>query len=140
MTQSLKQQVRAAIKRGDNELALELLKGLANPQSPKPQTCFLLKQVLITILNFSLLLLMMPSPKWNVSQSGVVSLLRLRNANGTNTQHMGLIVLVKCRRILVSQVFRTAAVSTDKRVLFVRNKIQEAHLDYCFRLPATYRK
>jgi hypothetical protein len=37
MTQSLKQQVRAAIKRGDNELALELLKGLANPQSPKPQ-------------------------------------------------------------------------------------------------------
>lgn len=37
MTQSLKQQVRAAIKRGDNELALELLKGLANPQPPKPK-------------------------------------------------------------------------------------------------------
>ena len=37
MAQSLKQQVRAAIKRGDNELALELLKGLANPQPPSPQ-------------------------------------------------------------------------------------------------------
>jgi len=37
MAQSLKQQVRAAIKRGDTEVAIELLKGLSNPQPPKPQ-------------------------------------------------------------------------------------------------------
>jgi hypothetical protein len=37
MTQSLKQQVRAAIKRGDNELALELLRGLENSKPPKPR-------------------------------------------------------------------------------------------------------
>ncbi len=37
MASSLKQQVRAAIKRGDTELALELLKGLCNPQPPKPK-------------------------------------------------------------------------------------------------------
>ena len=37
MTQSLKQQVRAAIKRGDNELALQLLRGLENPKPPSPQ-------------------------------------------------------------------------------------------------------
>jgi hypothetical protein len=52
---------------------------------------------------------------------------QIRN-HGTNS-------LDEMQKILVSQVFRTAAVSTDKRVLFVRNKIQEAHLDYCFRLP-----
>ena len=37
MGQSLKQQVRAAIKRGDTELALELLRGLENPKPPSPQ-------------------------------------------------------------------------------------------------------
>lgn len=35
MAQSLKQQVRAAIKRGDTELALDLLRGLENPKPPK---------------------------------------------------------------------------------------------------------
>jgi hypothetical protein len=35
MTQSLKQQVRAAIKRGETDLALELLRGLENPKPPK---------------------------------------------------------------------------------------------------------
>jgi hypothetical protein len=35
MAQSLKQQVRNAIKAGDLELALELLKGLRNPEPPK---------------------------------------------------------------------------------------------------------
>jgi hypothetical protein len=37
MASSLKQQVRAAIKRGDTVLALELLKGLENPKPPKPK-------------------------------------------------------------------------------------------------------
>jgi hypothetical protein len=37
MAQSLKQQVRAAIKRGDTELALELLRGLENPKPKKPK-------------------------------------------------------------------------------------------------------
>jgi hypothetical protein len=35
MASSLKQQVRAAIKRGETELALELLKGLENPKPKK---------------------------------------------------------------------------------------------------------
>ena len=43
-------------------------------------------------------------------------------------------------RMLVVQVFRAGAMSNDPRVLFVRNKIQEAHLDYCFRLPAKMRE
>jgi hypothetical protein len=37
MTQSLKQQVRAAIKRGEIDLALQLLRGLENPKPPKPK-------------------------------------------------------------------------------------------------------
>jgi hypothetical protein len=37
MAQSLKQQVRAAIKRGDTVVALELLKSLENPKPPKPK-------------------------------------------------------------------------------------------------------
>ena len=37
MTQSLKQQVRAAIKRGETDLALQLLRGLENPKPPKPK-------------------------------------------------------------------------------------------------------
>jgi hypothetical protein len=37
MTQSLKQQVRAAIKRGEIDLALQLLRGLENPKPPSPQ-------------------------------------------------------------------------------------------------------
>jgi hypothetical protein len=37
MAQSLKQQVRNAIKSGEIELALELLKGLRNPEPVKPR-------------------------------------------------------------------------------------------------------
>jgi hypothetical protein len=44
--------------------------------------------------------------------------------------------LDEMQRILVVQVFRTAAMTAEPRVNFVRQKIQEAHLDYCFRLPA----
>jgi hypothetical protein len=47
--------------------------------------------------------------------------------------------LDEMQRILVVQIFRMAAMGVDPRVEFVRKKIQEAHLDYCFRLP-TYSK
>jgi hypothetical protein len=43
--------------------------------------------------------------------------------------------LDEMQRLLVVQIFRTAALTSEPRVLFIRNKIQEAHLDYCFRLP-----
>ena len=44
--------------------------------------------------------------------------------------------LDEMQRILVVQIFRMSAMTNDPRVDFVRKKIQEAHLDYCFRLPA----
>ena len=47
--------------------------------------------------------------------------------------------LDEMQRILIVQIFRTAAMSNEPRINFVKNKIQEAHLDYCFRLP-TYSK
>ena len=40
------------------------------------------------------------------------------------------------QRMLVVQIFRAAAMTTEPRVIQIRNKIQEAHLEYCFRLPA----
>ena len=72
-------------------------------------------------------------PEWDSFPPEMRKLMEQIRKHGTNS-------LGEMQKILVSQVFRTAAVSTDKRVLFVRNKIQEAHLDYCFRLPAIYRK
>jgi len=44
--------------------------------------------------------------------------------------------LDEMQRLLVVQIFRTSAMTLDPRVEFVKKKIQEAHLDYCFRLPA----
>jgi hypothetical protein len=44
--------------------------------------------------------------------------------------------LDEMQRILVVQIFRTSAMTVDPRVEFVKKRIQEAHLDYCFRLPA----
>ena len=44
------------------------------------------------------------------------------------------------QRVLVVQVFKAAAMTNDPRVTFVRNKIQEAHLEYCFKLPSINRK
>ncbi len=35
VAQSIKQQIIAAIKRGDKELAIKLVRGLSNPQPPK---------------------------------------------------------------------------------------------------------
>ena len=48
--------------------------------------------------------------------------------------------LDEMQRMLVLQIFRTAAMTTEPRIIWVRNKIQEAHLEYCFRLPALRRK
>lgn len=44
--------------------------------------------------------------------------------------------LDEMQRILVVQIFRTSAMTHDPRVEFVKKRIQEAHLDYCFRMPA----
>jgi hypothetical protein len=44
--------------------------------------------------------------------------------------------LDEMQRLLVVQIFRTSAMTRDPRVEFVKKRIQEAHLDYCFRLPA----
>lgn len=44
------------------------------------------------------------------------------------------------QRMLIVQVFRAAALTTEPRIIFIRNKIQEAHLEYCFRLPTVNRK
>ena len=68
-------------------------------------------------------------PEWDSFPPEMRKLIEQIRKHGSNS-------LDEMQRILVSQVFRTAAVSTDKRILFVRNKIQEAHLDYCFKLPA----
>ena len=48
--------------------------------------------------------------------------------------------LDEMQRILVVQIFRAAAMTAEPRVNFIRQKIQEAHLDYCFRMPAYSRK
>ena len=37
-------------------------------------------------------------------------------------------------RVMVVQIFRTAAMTLDKRVVEVRDAIQKAHLEFCFRL------
>ena len=48
--------------------------------------------------------------------------------------------LDEMQRLLVVQIFRTAAMTAEPRVIFIRQKIQEAHLDYCFRMPAYSKK
>ena len=47
--------------------------------------------------------------------------------------------LDEMQRMLVVQIFRVAAMTTEPRVIHIRNKIQEAHLEYCFRLPTKRR-
>jgi hypothetical protein len=48
--------------------------------------------------------------------------------------------LDEMQRLLVVQIFRTSAMTAEPRINFVKQKIQEAHLDYCFRLPTYLRK
>lgn len=40
------------------------------------------------------------------------------------------------QKMMVVQIFKAAAMTQEQRVVFVRDKIQEAHLEYCFNLPA----
>ena len=47
--------------------------------------------------------------------------------------------LTEMQRMLIVEVFRAATMTTDPRVVWVKNRIQEAHLDYCFRLPTRNR-
>ena len=44
------------------------------------------------------------------------------------------------QRMLIVQIFRTAAMTTEPRIVWIRNKIQEAHVEYCFRLPSAVKK
>ena len=44
------------------------------------------------------------------------------------------------QRMLIVQVFRAATMTSEPRIVFIRNKIQEAHLEYCFKLPTVNRK
>lgn len=37
-------------------------------------------------------------------------------------------------RIMIVQIFRSAAMTNDKKLSEVRNAIQQAHLEYCFKL------
>jgi hypothetical protein len=48
--------------------------------------------------------------------------------------------LDEMQRMLVVQIFRVAAMTSEQRIIHIRNKIQEAHLEYCFRLPAQRRR
>jgi hypothetical protein len=59
----------------------------------------------------------------------------LKRVIDTIRQH-GSDALDEMQRMLVVQIFRVAAMTDEKRVIHIRNKIQEAHLEYCFRLPA----
>lgn len=47
--------------------------------------------------------------------------------------------LDEMQRMLIVQIFRTAAMTNEPRVIFIRQKIQEAHLEYCFKLPVVKR-
>jgi hypothetical protein len=57
----------------------------------------------------------------------------------TQIKDHGSDTLDEMQRMLVVQIFRTAAMTTEPRIIWVRNKIQEAHLEYCFRLPTRKR-
>lgn len=37
-------------------------------------------------------------------------------------------------RVMVVQIFRTATMTNDKRLIDVKDAIQKAHLEYCFRM------
>lgn len=67
-----------------------------------------------------------------------------RNPNGNFSPEIGRIIekikrrgcdsLSDGERVMVAQIFRTAAMTADKRVVEVRDAIQKAHLEFCFRL------
>jgi hypothetical protein len=67
-----------------------------------------------------------------------------RNPNGNFPPEIGRIIekikrrgcdsLSDGERVMVAQIFRTAAMTVDKRVIEIRDAIQKAHLEFCFRL------
>ena len=67
-----------------------------------------------------------------------------RNPNGNFSPEIGRIIekikrrgcdsLSDGERVMVAQIFRTAAMTVDKRVIEVKDAIQKAHLEFCFRL------
>jgi hypothetical protein len=63
----------------------------------------------------------------------------LKRVIDTIRQH-GSDALDDMQRMLVVQIFRVAAMTSEQRIIHIRNKIQEAHLEYCFKLPALRRK
>jgi hypothetical protein len=38
-------------------------------------------------------------------------------------------------RIIIVELFRSAAITNDKRLLKLRDEISVAHLEFCFRIP-----
>jgi hypothetical protein len=71
-------------------------------------------------------------PNWDSFPPEMRRLVETIRQHGSDT-------LDEMQRLLVVQIFRNAAMTAEPRINFVKNKIQEAHLDYCFRLP-TYSK
>ena len=71
-------------------------------------------------------------PNWDSFPPEMRRLVETIRQNGSDR-------LDEMQRLLVVQIFRTSAMTHDPRVEFVKKRIQEAHLDYCFRLP-TYSK
>ena len=72
-------------------------------------------------------------PEWNSFPPEMRRMIEQIRQKGSDS-------LTEMQRMLVVEVFRAATMTTDPRVIWVKNRIQEAHLDYCFKLPATYRK
>jgi hypothetical protein len=48
--------------------------------------------------------------------------------------------LTEEEKLMIVQVFRTTTMTQDKRLIGVRDAISQAHLEYCFRLPAGRRR
>ena len=72
-------------------------------------------------------------PSWDSFQPEMRRLIEQIKQKGSDS-------LNEMQRMLIVEVFRAATMTTDPRVIWVKNKIQEAHLDYCFKLPAMKRK
>jgi hypothetical protein len=68
-------------------------------------------------------------PNWDSFQPEMRRLVEQIRQKGSDS-------LTEMQRMLIVEIFRAATMTTEPRVVWVRKKIQEAHLDYCFRLPA----
>lgn len=68
-------------------------------------------------------------PEWDSFPPEMRRMIEQIKRNGSDA-------LDEMQRMLIVEVFRAATMTTDPRVVWVKNKIQEAHLEYCFKLPA----